>query len=80
MKSVTEKAVMARINRKLSHQGEVLRKLRGERWFTSLGQYFVVDSRSNTVMDTHVGLEALAREIEVLSDCEEIKWQLELSH
>jgi hypothetical protein len=73
MKSVTEKAVMARINRKLSHQGEVLRKLRGERWFTSLGEYFVVDSRSNAVIDTHVVLEALAREIGVLNDFEGIQ-------
>lgn len=80
MKAVTEKSVLARINRKLYHKGEVLRKLRGERWFTSLGEYFVVDLRLHAVIDTHVGLEALAREIGVLSDCEEIKWQLELSH
>ncbi len=58
---VGERALIARINRKLKPEGEKLKKLRGERWLNDLGQYYVVNEHFNRVEQQHVDLEELAR-------------------
>jgi hypothetical protein len=58
MKSL-EKALVARINRRLRPQGQLLRKTRGERARRNLGDYCVHDFMRNLVLETHVAPEDL---------------------
>jgi hypothetical protein len=70
---VTERALMARINRKLSHDDEVLKKCRPDsQWYHDLGDYYGVDLRRNAVVYQHRGLEEFGRELGVLRDFEEL--------
>lgn len=60
--NVSFKAVVARINRKLNHRDEVLKKTRGRGpSYQSLGEYYVKDWRYNAVIETDVGVEEVAR-------------------
>ena len=69
---VSERALIARINRKLKPEGEKLKKLRGDRWLNDLGQYYVVDVSYNALTHPHVSLEDFARECGVLQDWEHL--------
>jgi hypothetical protein len=61
---VSERALIARINRKLRDDDEVLRRCRETtRDYNRLGDFFIVDVRQNCVVNAHVDLEALAREL-----------------
>lgn len=62
---VSERALIARINRKLPGN-EKLKKLRGTRWENDLGLYYIVDEYFNAVRDTHVDIESLGRELGAL--------------
>jgi len=68
-----ERALIQRINRKLAKDGQVLKKLRGERWRTDLGEYYVVDLANNALKTWHVDLVAFAKELQVISPWEEVR-------
>jgi hypothetical protein len=67
---VTRRALIDRINRKLSRDGEVLRKLRGEIGLTEFGRHYVVDGR-NLIVDRFVDPESYGRELGVLAEWEQ---------
>lgn len=64
--SISERALLGRINRALP-EFEVLRKARpGSRAEADLGTFFVVDLNRNAVTAQHVDIEALGRELGAL--------------
>jgi hypothetical protein len=67
---VSERALIQRINRKLKHDGEQLRRARGAQTEYSVGAYFIVDVMRNFITAQHVDLEKLGRELEVLQGWE----------
>jgi hypothetical protein len=69
---VTRRAIIARINRKLAPESRRLKKTRGMRFYQDLGDYWIVDHGRNAVDDTHVDVEALARELKVIHPREKI--------
>jgi hypothetical protein len=66
----TQRAVIQRINRKLAHKYEKLCKSRGWRELQNLGDYHVIDCYRNAVINSHVKIEELARELGVMADHE----------
>ena len=58
---ITEATLIKRINRRLAHQGEVLRKRRGSHHDTDLGDYYIVDVHRNVVLAGHLDPIALGR-------------------
>lgn len=70
--TITERALYQRIARKLRNEGDTLRTLRGERWFTNLGRYYTVDI-CNCISGTHYDLEQLGHELGVLRSWEELE-------
>ncbi len=70
---VTTKAITARINRKLKPDFKMLRKTRGRIMQSNFGQFHVIDLRRNRILDTHVDLEAYARELGVMRGYEFIE-------
>ena len=70
---VSERALVQRINRHLRKEGQVLKKLRGERWHGDLGDYYIVDEHRNIVAASHVNPVALAQEIGVLAAWETVR-------
>lgn len=71
-RKLTHAALLKRINRKLFHDGEVLRISRGAYPSTDLGRYYVVDLFCNTVQCAHVDLAELGRELGVLRTEEQL--------
>ena len=65
---VSERAIVARINRALKHNDQRLKKGRGR----ISGQYYVVDFKHNWVVHKNVGIPALANELGVLAEWEEV--------
>lgn len=64
---VTERALVARLTRKLASEGLQLKKCRADsRWYNDMGQYFAVQLDGNAVRERHIDLEALARKAGVL--------------
>lgn len=71
---ITETALLRRINRKLARNHQAIRKCRSKsRWFHSLGDYYLIDSPGNSIIDTHVNLESYGRELNALADCERLR-------
>ena len=70
--TVTERALIQRINRKLAHKWEKLRTS-SKRAFNNLGRFHVIDSYRNSVILTHVKLEDLARDIGVMHPLERME-------
>ena len=71
-KVVSERALYQRINRALAKDGERLRKLRGERWRSDLGDYYTIDVQGNYIIATYVDLEGWGREMGVLKAHESV--------
>jgi hypothetical protein len=69
MSELTLNALIKRINRKLAHNEQVLKVLRGKRWIGDLGRYYVVDFNRN-VNRTHMDPQMLGRELGVLASRE----------
>jgi hypothetical protein len=67
---VSKRAIIQRINRKLSAEGEKLKTNRSQRWYSDLGSYYIVDENRNAVVSAHHDLEALGRELGVLAPWE----------
>ena len=73
-KQVTQKNLMDLINRRLALRGEILKKCaKSSWWHTGLGDYFLIDVKSDSVIDTNTNLEKLAREIGALNNWEELE-------
>ena len=71
---VSERALVARINRALAKQHESLHRCRmGTQASNDLGAYYVLDVYRNLVLATHVDIEALGRELNVLGDGETLE-------
>ena len=64
---VTEKAIIARVNRKLAANLERLRKPRTERARLDVGELCIFDMRQRFVTETHVDLSDLAMELGALN-------------
>lgn len=76
---VSERALFQRINRRLKQKDQLLRTARGvwdgPRWYenSDLGRFYIIDIHRNTLVSTHVDLEAYARKLDVLAPWEELK-------
>ena len=70
----SERAVQARINRKLKG-GSVIKKCRrGKGWtYHDLGDYYEIDRMTSSVIATHIDLEEYARELGCLADYESME-------
>ena len=69
---VSVRALIRRINRRLSHSGERLRTPHSGRGLTELGQYFILNVTHNVVVMHHVDPEAIGRKIGVLAGWESV--------
>lgn len=67
---VSERALIARINRKLAHQGEKLFRSRSNEIQVTVGDYYIVDLERNTTAGQKVGLESLAKKLGALKPYE----------
>ncbi len=75
MQNITERSLLARIKRRLSHDDLVIRKTReNSRWLNDLGYYHMIDVRRNALVGTHISLEEQAREEGVLKPAEVVAW------
>ena len=71
--SVSMRAIIQRVNRKLIADDEVLKASRTEWMRSDCGDYYIVDSRRNSICQTHVDPKALARELGVLHRWEAVQ-------
>ncbi len=70
-KTVTERALLARINRKLAKTDEVMKKCRADTSaYNDFGDYYIISLTENIVSSTHVDLDALSRDLGVLQSYE----------
>ena len=71
---VTMRALIARINRKLAPQDLQLKTARGMRVRVDVGDYYVINTRINGIMQRYKDCdpEELARELGVLKQYEEV--------
>ena len=71
---VSERAVLARINRKMRNRdGWVMKKSRSDsRWGSTLGDYYVVDQANNALVYAHATLGSEAVDYGVLKPGEEV--------
>jgi hypothetical protein len=75
---VSERAVIARINRKLKHDGRQLKTKRGGWREDVSGPYYILDIKRNTIVaggsaHSRIDLEELARKLDALSEYEKIE-------
>lgn len=70
--SITQRALLARINRTLRPEGDCVRACpeRSRSRFHSLGRYYRIDFRRNFLVEAHLDLEACGRDLKVLRDDE----------
>ncbi len=69
-KTITERALFARVDRRLKKDGDFLRRCRQDsKAYAELGSYYIVSS-NNVVTAQHCSLEGLAKELGVLADWE----------
>ena len=70
---VSERALIARINRKLSASGwERLRTSRGAQMEQNVGRHYILDLSHDVVIQTHVNIENLARELGTMTELENL--------
>jgi hypothetical protein len=70
---VSERALVARINRVLHKESKTLRRCRASsRWVGELGAYYTLDLNRNMITLTRVDLATLGRELKVLDEWEEL--------
>ena len=63
MTGISERALVARVNRKLAKDGERLHQCsENSKWFNELGRYFVTDQR-NYISAKYVPINQLAKEL-----------------
>lgn len=70
---VSERALIARLNRKLAQECLQVKKCRVDsRDYFNLGDYYVIDLRANFINSQNVDLTVLAKEYGVLAGYEEL--------
>lgn len=74
---VSTRALIARINRKLHPDDRILKATRGARAEFDLGRFFVLDWRISNIVEHHVDLEDLAKELGVLRPWEQLETEAE---
>jgi hypothetical protein len=63
MVELSERALLARVIRRLLHDMEAVRVCReNSRWYGTLGRHYAVDLNLNTIVAQHVSLEDWAKE------------------
>ena len=68
---VSERALLARVNRQLQKESMQLRKCKKDSsGYDELGDYFQVDLSSGVLVANHVDLSSIANKLEVLADYE----------
>jgi hypothetical protein len=72
LRQVKTGALIKRINRKLLKDDQMLRATCGDRWRNDLGDFYIVDLYRNNLVAQHVDIEALSRELGVLTDSDEM--------
>lgn len=69
---VSERALFGRVSRALAHDGKILKKSRPDTGcFNKLGFYYIVKLDCNIVLDHHVDLKSLAKDLNRLAPWEE---------
>lgn len=66
---VSESALIRRINRKLAKDYQKVKKARSGQ---GLGKFYVLNWYRNEILDYGVDLTRLAKELEVMGDCEQL--------
>jgi len=69
---VSARAAIARINRKLRSDFEVLKTARSESVERNVGRYFILDVQHNYIAHVHQDLETLGRKLGVLQEWETV--------
>ena len=70
---VIESALFRRVRKALNSHGADLRGCREDaRWFNDLGRCFSIDVAHNAVLDKHIDLEVLRRELQVVGSHESL--------
>lgn len=73
MENISERALVARINRALAKQYKAVRRFRkNAQGFDYHGRYYVLDTWHNSPIATHVNLETLGRELGVMGESESL--------
>ena len=67
MRAITERAAIKRINRQLAKKDEALRVNSIERFHSTYGRFYIVNTYWNRLEQGHVGLDWLARDLGCLS-------------
>lgn len=71
---VTERALLARINRALRKDNQQLYRCRADsQAYDELGDFYAMDTALNVVMAKHINLAMWARDLGVLPDWEELQ-------
>jgi hypothetical protein len=73
---ITERALVQRINRKLGKVHQSLRKTRGYHVNNDLGEYYILDTHRNSIIESRLErahLEEFARQLNVFAPHEELE-------
>jgi len=70
--SVSERALVQRINRALAKDDRVLKKARSGRARFDLGEYYILDRSIPSVVEDHCDLEKVGRELGALTGWEQL--------
>ena len=70
---VSERALLARINRRLHPDEEMVKTSRSARGTQELGRHYIINWNRNFIVATFVNLEKLGRELEVLEKWERLE-------
>ena len=70
---VSERALVARVNRVLVKREEILKRCaRSSRWHGELGDYYIIDFNHNVILKKDVALEEIATELKALKAWEKL--------
>jgi hypothetical protein len=70
---VSTRALIQRINRKLVHDGQVMKAARSARAAQSMGRYYIVDIYTNGLVRDHCSPAATGHEMGVLGAWERVE-------
>ena len=60
---ITVRALIQRINRKLKPDNQQLKVTRGQRWRSNLGDYYIVDTYRNNIVNSGIDPESYGRKL-----------------
>jgi len=69
---ITMRSLCQRINRRLANQDELLKPARGKLLRQEVGDFYVISTRRNAVVNDHVDPVELGREVGALRPWEEL--------